>query len=180
MNVEALGVGFASFPGDDVRGPQESRVGNAGQGAAGLPVFHEARAEDVLADALDMEAFGFGGLGQRLGLRLKFHQRRVGQTGGEAVDARERGIERPQRGEGIAGRARARQICRRRVELLDDAGVIQRQEPGAVRPCGCEMDRARNGGRCKSGPAISLAQLGAEAVLPCGLVTFLLDAERLW
>lgn len=87
MNVEALGVGFASLPGDDMRGPQESRVGNAGQGAAGLPVLQEASAEDVLADALDLQAFGFGFLRQLLGLRLKFHQRRVGQAGGQAVDA---------------------------------------------------------------------------------------------
>lgn len=87
MNVETFGVGFASLPRDDMRGAQEGGVCDTGQGAAGLPVFHEACAKNVLADALDMEAFGFGFLRQLLGLRLKFHQRRVGQAGGQAVDA---------------------------------------------------------------------------------------------
>jgi hypothetical protein len=60
MDVEPFGIALTIGPGNDVRGAQQGRVGDAGQRAAALPVIHQARAKNTLADPLHHQPFSFG------------------------------------------------------------------------------------------------------------------------
>ena len=85
MDVEAQGVCFAFGPRHDVRGAEKGWVGDSGQRAAALPIFHQRLAENVLADALHHETLGFRGPRNGFGLRKELIQRCVGQADAEAV-----------------------------------------------------------------------------------------------
>ena len=66
MDVEAFGVTFAIAPRNDVRGAKKSRIGDAGERAAALPIVDQSSAKNVLADPLGDEPFGLGRLGEVL------------------------------------------------------------------------------------------------------------------
>lgn len=92
-NIEALLVGCAVGPGFDVAGAEELGDVQARERAAKLPVIHEGAAEEVLADALDRPAFGFGGLGEFLGFGLKGFEVGVGEDLGELEGAADEEVE---------------------------------------------------------------------------------------
>jgi hypothetical protein len=93
-DVEALGVAGAVGPGLDVARAEQLWDGEAGDGAAALPVLEQAVAEEVLADALDDEALGLGGLRQRCGLLLEAVEQLVGQRLAELEGAAQQPVER--------------------------------------------------------------------------------------
>ena len=74
MHIEPLRV-VAFGPRDDVGGPQQLRIGDAGDRAAAALIIHQRSAEDVLADALDDEPLGLGRLRQTGNLRAKTGER---------------------------------------------------------------------------------------------------------
>jgi len=93
VHIEPLRV-VAFGPRDDVGGPQQLRIGDAGDRAAGSPTVHQRGAEDLLADVLDDEPLGLGRLRQTGGLRTKPGERGVGKADGELVDSVEGRMER--------------------------------------------------------------------------------------
>jgi hypothetical protein len=132
VHIEPLRV-IAFGPGHDVGGTQQGGIGDAGDRAAGAPIIHQGRAEDVLADALDDEPLGLGRLRQVGGLCAKPGEQRIGKADAELVDAVERGMER---GEGVeveggeAGPGQARGLQGRKFHR--HARMIDREEPGTA------------------------------------------------
>jgi len=57
MHVESFGIALAICPRDDVRGAEQHRVGDSGEGIAPLPIIHQAVAKNVLPDPLQHESF---------------------------------------------------------------------------------------------------------------------------
>ena len=92
MHVEPLRVG-AIGPRHDMRGPQQRRLGDAGERTTAAPVGHQGFAKHILADALDDQPLGFGRLRQAFDLRLKSFKRGFGQAYRKLVDAVERAVE---------------------------------------------------------------------------------------
>ena len=148
VDVEPFGIALAFRPGDDVGGAQQGRVGDAGQGAAALPVIHQAGAKNVLADPLHHQTLGLGCPGQ-MRRKLEFAQRRIGQADAQRIDASERRIEFAQRVEGEAGLARAGHGGGGQAKFGDDACVVQGEKPWPVDAGGGQMDGAARGGRCE-------------------------------
>ena len=93
VHIEPLRV-VAFGPRDDVGGPQQLRIGDAGDRAAGSPIVHQRGADDLLAHVLDDEPLGLGRLRQTGGLRTKPGERGVGKADGELVDSVEGRMER--------------------------------------------------------------------------------------
>ncbi len=75
MNVEVSGFARATLPRHDVRCTQRCGIGYAGQRASALLILDQARAENILADAMDDKPFGLGGCRQALDLRLELPKR---------------------------------------------------------------------------------------------------------
>ena len=105
MDVEALGISSAFTPRHDVRCAQEFGVGDTGEGTASLPLVHQAGTENILADTLNDQAFGLGGGGQLIRPLMKGLEGRIREPGGQLVKPRQDGVERGERGEGVAGDA---------------------------------------------------------------------------
>lgn len=78
-HVEALGVALAVGPRLDVARAEQVRNGEARDRAATVPVLQQTATEDVLADPLNHQAFGFRRARQGLGLRLEDVQQLVRQ-----------------------------------------------------------------------------------------------------
>jgi len=57
-----------------VRGAEKNWIGDSGQRAVDLPILHERRAENVLADALHHQSPGFGGARHGFGPREELVQ----------------------------------------------------------------------------------------------------------
>src|SRR5689334_8094934 len=64
MHVEPFGITLTLAPGNDVRGPQQGRVGYPGQRATTLPVVHQTITKYVLPDPLYDQSFGLRRAGQ--------------------------------------------------------------------------------------------------------------------
>lgn len=69
-DIETLGVALAIGPGFDVARAKQLGHGEAGDGAAALPIVYESGAEDILANPLHDETFGLSGPRQARRQRL--------------------------------------------------------------------------------------------------------------
>ncbi len=179
MNVETLSVVVEFAPGDDVRRAEESWIGDAGERASALPVVHEAVAEDVLADPLDDETFGFGGFGKLGGLLVKDLQRRVRETVGELVEARQDGVEFGEGGKRVAVKPRTGDDDGWQGQFRRYARMVEGEEPRTLSGFSGQPDGALRSRGTKGGPAVRFTKHPAEAVLPRGFVAFLADDEWL-
>ena len=81
-------------PGLDVAGAEEFGYVEAGNRTAAIPVFEQAAAEDVLADPLHDQSFGFRGAGQVRGFVLEGTEESVGERPGELERAAQEAMER--------------------------------------------------------------------------------------
>ena len=136
MHVKPFGVTLTFSPRDDVRGAQKGRVGDACQGAAAVPVPHQAGAEDVLADPLHDQALGFGCAWQLGYADFELAQWRIREADAERIDPIQRRVDFAQLGKGVSGFAGAGHDDSGQSELRDDASMVERQEPRAVDAAG--------------------------------------------
>lgn len=155
MHVQPGGVRPAMFPGNDVGSPQQVWIADAGEGAAALPVLHEAGAENVLTDALNHQPLGLSCAGQATNLSRKLLQRRIGEAGGEGIDPWQHSIEGAKVGEAVAGQTRAGHGGGGEANGLNDSAMIQGQEPRPVVSSGGQGQGPRNGGGGESDPALA-------------------------
>lgn len=73
--IEPLGIVTAVGPWDDVGGPKQSGIGDAGEGTAVAPIVQQRAAEYILADALHDETFGLRATWEAVYLLLEVGQR---------------------------------------------------------------------------------------------------------
>ena len=179
MNVEPLGVVGAVLPRDDVRGAQQVWVRDSGQRATALPVGQQPISKDVLADALDDETLGFGGVRQVAGLVAEILERGFRKRACEGIDSWKYGVEFGERGETIAAKTGAGDVGARMHQFLDNAGVVEGKKPRTRRPrCG-KVDHPLRGCGAKACPTSLLSHRAAITILPSGLIAFLGDDESL-
>ena len=81
------------------------------------------------------------------------------------IDAGHRGVESAKVVKDIAVDLGAGYPDRGQARLLDDAGMVEGQEPRTVRPSGGEVNRVVRGGGAVARPAVRLAHHAAIAVL---------------
>ncbi len=155
-----------------MRGAQKCGLGDAGQGAAALPISQEHLAEDLLPDPLHNQPLGLGCLRKRPGASCKLGKRRHRQAFGKIIDAPQRAVKRRERLEPKAGQARARNLRLRQAERGNHARVVKRPIPRSLRPRTGQVKPPRHGVRGKARPALVQAQTAAKPIVMSGLVAF--------
>ena len=172
MDVEALLI-VAVRPWHDVRGAQERGLSDASNRTAAAPIVHEGIAEQILSDALDDQPLCLRRPRQFGGLGAKAQERRIRQTHSELVSAIERGMELGQRLVDKGGRATTRKgRCRRSAQLRSDAGVIDREQPGAALRSACDPHRTGCSRKGIVRPALFYPAVKPEPVVPGCLLGF--------